>query len=99
MKKYLPKLLFALIVPIQSSFAQQPSVPAVSADNTQVANPPAPIEPDMKGYGTRGVEGRTLSEMLDKCRSAAGSMGEVEKARCDQLRRTVKNQPGNAAGS
>ena len=79
--------------------AQSRSIPVQSADDSHVARPRPPIEPDMLGYGTRGVEGRTLREMLGRCAAAAGSQTEVEQARCDQLRRTVKNQPGNDAGS
>ena len=80
--------------------AQSQSIPVQSADDSYVAQPRPPIEPDMRGYGTRGVEGRTLREMLDRCAAAASrSAGAVEQARCEQLRRTVKNQPGNATGS
>ncbi len=82
------------------SAAQSQSIPVQSADDSHVAQPRPPIEPDMRGYATRGVEGRTLREMLDRCAAIAiNSPDEVERARCDQLRRTVKNQPGNDAGS
>ena len=79
---------------------QSPAIPVQSADDSHVVRPRPPIEPDMLGYGTRGVEGRTLREMLDRCAAAASRPDdEVENARCDQLRRTVRNQPGNDAGS
>lgn len=61
----------------------------------------APIEPGLRGFGVMPVEGATLQEMLSRCRhvraSGAGSGDPVTEARCDQLRRTVRNQPGNAA--
>lgn len=60
-----------------------------------------PIEPGLKGFGVMAVEGRTLQEMLARCRqtrtSAEGDDVTVAAARCDQLRRTLRNQPGNAA--
>lgn len=60
----------------------------------------APIEPGLRGFGVLPVEGASLREMLSRCRQAhaSGSRGEdpVTEARCDQLRRTIRNQPGNA---
>jgi NCAIR mutase (PurE)-related protein len=60
-------------------------------------------EPSLKGYGIKGVEGATLRDMLARC--AAGDHGEVDlsegetpallAARCAQLRRSLRNQPGN----
>lgn len=62
-------------------------------------------EPSVKGYGIRGVEGATLSEMLRRC--AAARLGDIAlaegesqalfTARCEQLHRTLRNQPGNSA--
>lgn len=61
-----------------------------------------PIEPGLKGFGVMAVEGRTLQEMLSRCKQAqAGGksdVGPVAAARCDQLRRTIRNQPGNTKG-
>lgn len=59
------------------------------------------------GYGTPGVSGyvrdgqdSTLQAELERCRGvglpdAAGQARSLEAA-CDQLRRTARNQPGNA---
>ncbi len=96
MMKFVFPVLVALIVPAQPSFAQQqPSIPSVNADESHVLNPPQPIEPDMKGFGTRAVEGHTLDEMLRTCRARPSPPSAVEQARCEQLLRTMKNQPGN----
>ena len=45
-----------------------------------------------RGYGIGPVEGETLNAMLARC--AADGFASPE---CDQLRRTERNQPGNAA--
>lgn len=67
------------------------------ADKSSVAKLPSPIEADMKGYGTRGVEGKTLAAMLSSCRQPSAPLSRVHAARCDQLERTLKTQPdGNA---
>ncbi len=95
MLKSLVLLLVLLIMPIHRAFAEQPSIPSISADQSHVADPPKPIEPDMKGFGTRAVPGRTLNEMLEHCRAQRVSQDAVEQARCKQLLRTLKNQPGN----
>lgn len=92
-------LLIAALSVSDLSAAQSRDIPVQNADNSHVAQPPPPIEPDMKGYGTRGVEGRTLREMLDKCRNTSGMLNKAEQARCDQLLRTLKNQPGNDSSS
>lgn len=83
-------LLTSSLVP--HVFAQ--SIPVQTAEQSHVKHLPAIIEPDVKGFGTRGVEGQTLDEMLDRCKSTATSATAVEKARCQQLKRTLKNQPG-----
>lgn len=65
----------------------------------------AVTEPGMKGFGIRAVEGRTLAEMLDRCAAAdrgeaalaSGETPELLAARCDQLRRSLRTQPGNTA--
>lgn len=62
-------------------------------------------EPGMKGFGIRAVEGRTLSEMLGRCADAdrgeaslaPGETSALLAARCDQLRRSLRTQPGNTA--
>lgn len=62
-------------------------------------------EPGMKGYGIRAVEGGTLAEMLDRCAAAdrgaaplaPGESPALLTARCDQLRRSLRTQPGNTA--
>jgi NCAIR mutase (PurE)-related protein len=65
----------------------------------------AVTEPSLKGYGIKGVEGGTLSDMLARCAvgtSAEASVADGEgpallAARCAQLRRSLHNQPGNGA--
>ncbi|MEE7464955.1 hypothetical protein MFUR16E_29060 [Methylobacterium fujisawaense] len=65
----------------------------------------AVTEPGMKGFGIRAVEGRTLPEMLGRCAAAdrgeaalaPGETPELLSARCDQLRRSLRTQPGNTA--
>lgn len=62
-------------------------------------------EPSVKGYGIKGVTGATLSDMLGRCADARrggfalaeGESPALFKARCDQLHRTLRNQPGNSA--
>ena len=73
------------------------SIPVMKAEDSRALVPPSKIEPDVKGYGTRAVEGRTLGEMKARCAASAASMSRVEAARCDQLRRTRRTQPGNTA--
>ena len=90
--KFFLVVVFAGLVAPKLSVTQQPKVPAVSADNTTVAHPPQPLEPGVRGYGIRGVEGRTLSEMVAVCQSRAG-FSQLQNARCDQLKRTLKTQP------
>ena len=79
--------------------AQQQKIPVQSADKTTVSKPPQPIEPNMKGYGTRGVEGATLDQMLSHCRQVGQPLSQVEKARCEQLLRSLDSQPGNSDAS
>ena len=61
------------------------------------------------GYGTPGVssyvqgdEATSLQAQLDRCRQvsdpAAASQTQGLAAACGQLRRTLRNQPGNAVG-
>ena len=64
----------------------------MNADNTSVAYPPQPLEPDMKGYGTRGIEGKTLADMLASCQLPE-QHSRVQVSRCVQLRRSLKTQP------
>ena len=90
-------LLGSLVAVAGPAIAQQPPIPVINADDSYVAQPPPAIEPGMKGYGTRGVDGRTLAEMLENCRDQARQLSAVEQARCEQLQRTLKNQPGNSA--
>ena len=94
--KYTSVLAFCLMTTVPMGLAQQSQVPTVSADNTTVAHPPKPLEPGVKGYGTRGVEGRTLGEMLAYCRVQA-RLSRLQAARCDQLRRSLKTQPDGTA--
>lgn len=74
--------------------AKMPDIPAMIADKSNAKAPPAPIETNMRGYGTRGVNGRTLSDMKASCAISAG-LDAVHAARCDQLRRTLQTSPGN----
>ena len=58
-------------------------------------------EPGVKGYGIRGVEGATLADMLASCAAThADSTPEeqLHRQRCAQLRRSLRNQPGNKVG-
>ncbi|WP_237480265.1 hypothetical protein [Lichenibacterium dinghuense] len=64
----------------------------------------AVTEPSLKGYGIKGVEAPTLPAMLARCAAARRGSAALEEgetpallaARCDQLRRSVHNQPGNS---
>lgn len=85
-------LLFCFIGSALIGFAQESKVPAISADNTLVEHPPRPTEPGMKGYGTRGVEGKTVTEMLASCQAHL-PLTRLQAARCDQLKRSLKAQP------
>lgn len=61
------------------------------------------MEPSLKGYGIKAVDGETLAHMRDRCaRASQGDAALMEgetpallKARCDQLKRTTRTQPGN----
>ena len=55
----------------------------------------------IKGYGVDPVPGDSQAAMLSTCArpelpSAAADRGTSLDAECDQLRRTLHNQPGNA---
>ncbi|WP_237482754.1 hypothetical protein [Lichenibacterium dinghuense] len=64
----------------------------------------AVTEPDLKGFGVKGVTGATLADMLARCSAAGHGAAPLEKgetpalldARCAQLRRSLKTQPGNS---
>ena len=64
----------------------------------------AVTEPSLKGYGIKGVEAPTLPAMMARCAAAKRGSAPLEEgetpallaARCDQLRRSVHNQPGNS---
>jgi len=61
----------------------------------------APLEPGLRGFGVMPVDGRTLPEMQARCKQVRAN-GRVDNdavaaARCSQLQRTLRNQPGNAA--
>jgi hypothetical protein len=88
-------LIMALTLAAVSGLAgaQMAKIPVQSADKTTVTKPPVPVESDMKGFGVRGVEGKTLADMLNFCRKPPASMSRVQTARCDQLWRTLKTQP------
>jgi hypothetical protein len=90
--KYSSAFAVCLMTAFQISPAPQPQVPTVNADNTSVVHPPKPLEPGVKGYGTRGVEGRTLGEMIASCQLRT-RLSNLQIARCDQLRRSLKAQP------
>lgn len=82
-------------MPMSSETQQQgPQLPTIVADQSKAKSPPAPIEPGVRGYGTRGIEGHTLPEMKTAC-AADRRSDAVLVARCDQLRRTLKTTPGN----
>jgi hypothetical protein len=78
---------------------------AVVASWAACAHADAVTEPSLKGYGIKGVAGASLSEMLARCAAAgrgeaALAEGETQpllQARCAQLRRSLRNQPGNGA--
>ena len=64
----------------------------------------AVTEPNLKGFGIKGVAGTTLADMLARCSSAGHAAAPLEEgetpallnARCAQLRRSLKTQPGNS---
>lgn len=74
--------------------ASAQSIPVQTAEQSRVGDLPPVIEPGIKGFGTRGVEGGTLDEMLDRCKVPAASTSVIDKARCAQLQRTLKTAPG-----
>ncbi len=98
MKKSSGILLPAYLAFAVIAGAQSKPVPVESADKSSALNPPTPIEPGMKGYGTRQVEGKTLPAMLAHCKDEAASLSHVEAARCDQLHRMMTAQPNKRGG-
>jgi hypothetical protein len=92
---------------VRSSLAGLMLIAVPVAAQSQDRPPPdpaagvAPIEPGLRGFGVRAVEGSTQQEMLSRCRqvraNGAGGNDPVAVARCDQFQRTIRNQPGNAA--
>lgn len=89
----LNRLLAATIVTFTLP-AQAQTIPTIVADMSKAKAPAPPIEPGIRGYGTRGVEGDSLVEMKSSC-AATISLSPVKAARCDQLRRTLRTQPSN----
>lgn len=68
---------------------------------------PLQTQPGMRGFGTQGVsayapdgDAPSLQAQLERCERLpqAGSAGQTQglPAACDQLRRTIRNQPGNS---
>jgi len=68
---------------------------------------PLQTQAGMRGFGTPGVsayapngDAPSLQAQLERCERVpqAGSAGQTQglPAACDQLRRTVRNQPGNS---
>jgi len=68
--------------------------------------PPVPAN-GILGYGTPGVssypnagQGDSLGSLMERCRTVPASAGPPRpqslEAACDQLHRTVRNQPGNS---
>ena len=96
--KTLTTIAFVLLAGMAgSSVAADQQIPVMKAEDSRAANPPPPIEPGTKGYGVRAVDGRTLGDMQERCRTADASRPAAEQARCDQLQRTLRTQPGNAS--
>ncbi len=55
----------------------------------------------VKGYGVEPVTGNSLSAMLARCSQPGPQAATVDRgmspdAECDQLHRTLHNQPGNS---
>ncbi len=78
-----------------------------SAALSACSGPQTSKEVGLLGYGTpnvstyeQGTPASTLQEELDRCRgvppTAATSQTQGLPAACGQLRRTVRNQPGNS---
>lgn len=75
---------------------------------TACAGPPRAAPGSMLGYGTPGVEsyvppeqGGSLDALLARCQGVTAPAAlpprpQTLEAACDQLHRTVRNQPGNA---
>lgn len=88
--------MITLSIALLAALAQAANgIPSVNADNTAVANPPAPAEPNFRGYGVKGIKAATLTDMQRACVGVPGE-ATVQRARCDQLRRTMRTQPGNS---
>ena len=94
MKNFVAALCIGTSATLWAAGAAAQSIPVMKAEDSRVGNPPATIEPGVKGYGIRAVEGRTLDEMRQRCNAASAARSALEQARCDQLRRTLKTQPG-----
>ena len=94
MKSFIAMLAIGAAAASWATGAAAQPIPVMKAEDSRVANPPPAIEPGVKGYGVRAVEGRTLDEMRQRCGAAPASRSALEQARCDQLRRTLKTQPG-----
>lgn len=81
----------------------QAMVVIVATTGASVALAQPVTEPSLKGYGIKAVDGETLANMRDRCARAAlgeaklmeGETPALLKARCDQLARSMHNQPGN----
>ncbi|NPD66024.1 hypothetical protein HN018_03365 [Lichenicola cladoniae] len=58
-------------------------------------------QPGLKGYGVEPVSGDSLSTMLARCSQSRPQVVGVDRgtsldAECNQLHRTLHNQPGNS---
>lgn len=61
-----------------------------------------PVKQGIKSYGVEPVAGDSLDAMLARCSQPGQQAGPAERAaslnaQCDQLRRTLRAQPGNSA--
>ena len=77
--------------------------PILLAIGLSACSSPAPTggQESIKGYGVEPVAGDSLTAMLAHCsqsgpRSAAADRGTSLDAECNQLHRTLHNQPGNS---
>jgi len=82
-----------MVASLSFASAQKAAIPTKLADKSSAAKLPTPIELDIKGYGTRAVQGNSLAAMLDSCHRPSSPLSKVQAARCDQLERTLKTQP------
>lgn len=88
------KILLTATVVAFTLPAQAQTIPTIMADMSKAKAPVPPIEPGVRGYGTRAVAGETLAEMKASCETAT-TFDAVKAARCDQLKRTLKTTPSN----